>query len=89
MSKTELQVGDVVKIKHHTYYEKGEYPFAWSEIMDQYEGQEFTIKEILHEAKSYRYGDRTTAYVMDDSMNIFTWSRSSLIKIEKKQYQTF
>lgn len=57
--------------------------------MDQYEGQEFTIKEILHEAKSYCYGDRITAYVMDDKMNIFAWSRSSLIKIEKERYQTF
>lgn len=89
MSETELKVGDTVKIKYHTESEKYDYPFVWSPIMDRYEGQVFIIREILQEATSFRHGCKMTAYLMGDNLNPFTWHQSSLIKIEKKRYQTF
>lgn len=89
MSETKIKVGDIVKIKHHTEQEKNDYPFVWSPIMDQYEGQEFVIKEILHETTSFLYECKMTSYYMDYKTNPFTWHGSSLIKIQKKQYQTF
>lgn len=89
MSKTKLQIGDTVKIKYHTEHEKDNYPFGWSPIMDCYEGQEFIIKEISHKTISSLYGCNMTSYYMDYKINPFAWHKSSLIKIENKQYQTF
>lgn len=89
MSETELKVGDTIKIKYHTEQEKYDYPFVWSPIMDRYEGQEFTIKEISHKTISSLYDCKMTSYYMDYKINPFTWHQSSLTKIEKKRYQTF
>ena len=87
MSETELKVGDIIKIKCHTEQEKDDYPFYQSQLMDQYEGQTHTIKNIRQETRSLKTDQKTTAYEMKGIC--FTWHRSSLIKIEKERYQTF
>lgn len=89
MSVTELKVGDTVKIKHHNPLEKEQYPFRWSIVMDQYEDETFVIKKVLHELKSPYSGEIETGYKMKSRNNIFTWHKSSLVKIENKNYQTF
>lgn len=87
MSKTELKIGDTIKIKYHTEQEKNDYPFYWSQLMDRYEGQTHTIENIRHETRSLKTDQKTTTYEMKGIY--FTWHRSSLIKIEKERYQTF
>lgn len=87
INNQELKVGDTVKIKHHTKKEKDNYPFYRSQLMDRYEGQTHTIERIRRETRSLKTDQKTTAYEMKGVC--FTWHASSLIKIEKKQYQTF
>lgn len=62
VSKEELKVGDIVKIKHHTESEKDNYPIFWAQTMEQFEGQISTIEDIWDEVKDPRSGQKTKAY---------------------------
>lgn len=87
MSETELQIGDTIKIKHHTEKEKENYPFYWAPTMNQQEGQTFVIEHIQYQDKGPRSDKKIDVYRLENSE--FAWDRHSLIKIEKKRYQTF
>jgi hypothetical protein len=87
--KIPFNVGDTVRIKHHTQRKKEQYPFHWTIVMDQYEGETFVIKKVLHGLKSPYSGKIETGYKLESRENIFTWHGSSLLKIENKHYHTF
>lgn len=86
LSKTQFNVGDIVKIKYHTESEKNNYPFWWSDSMNKWENQIFTIKEIQDRDKGPRTNQKIKAYKLEN--NTYTWHESSFIKIGTK-YQTF
>jgi hypothetical protein len=87
MHRTELQISDIVKIKHHTESEKNNYPIFWAQTMEQFEGQISTIENIWDEVKDQRSGQKTKAYQIKNVL--FLWHGSSLIKMENEHYQTF